>query len=188
MSDDRGAITFPKAEDIPSFAVAFMDMMIAYAQLEEQVRQLHATIIKTSAKRPHFLARLLRLFGPKKNDGDLGTARERPKRMARLIKDRPGLVRDEEQKQIDQILKDAIGPYDERNHFAHGRLYRFYPNTSTIKVRGERRKGKPEWAEYTQGEIQEIGLKLRALALDLNDIKRAIENRRGDHDVSDPET
>jgi hypothetical protein len=110
--------------------------------------------------------------------------------MARLIKDRPGLVRDEEEKQIVQILKAAIAPCDRRNDLAHGRWYRFYPNTSTIKVRGERRKGKPEWADYTEREISEIGIELRTLALDLNEIKRAIENRRGDHDapVSDFET
>jgi hypothetical protein len=28
-----------------------------------------------------------------------------------------------------------------------------------------------------------IGIELRTLALDLNDIKRAIENRRGDHET-----
>jgi hypothetical protein len=58
MSNDPDAITFPKAENIPSFAIPFMDMMFAYAEFEEQIRQLHATLIKTSAKRPHFFARL----------------------------------------------------------------------------------------------------------------------------------
>jgi hypothetical protein len=72
MSDDPEAFTFPKAKTIPSFAIAFTDMMFAHAEFEEQVRQLHATVIKTSAKRPYFLARLLRLFGPKKTTATLG--------------------------------------------------------------------------------------------------------------------
>jgi len=125
----------------------------------------------------------------KKNDGGLGTARERPKRMARLIKDRPGLVEGQEAKRIDEILKAAIAPCDRRNSLAHGRWWQFISVTSTIKVRGER-KGKSEWDCYTEEEIREIGIELRTRALDLNDIKRAIENRRGDHDApeSDFET
>jgi len=59
----------------------------------------------------------------KKNDGGLGTARERPKRMARLIKDRPGLVEGQEAKRIDEILKAAIAPCDRRNSLAHGRWW-----------------------------------------------------------------
>ena len=67
MSDDRDAIHFPEAETIPSFAIAFMGMMFAHAEFEEQVRELQASIMKTPANRPHFLARLLRLsFGAKK--------------------------------------------------------------------------------------------------------------------------
>jgi hypothetical protein len=184
MSDDRDAITFPKAKSMPSFAIAFMDMMFAYAEFEEQVRVLQASIMKTTGQQPHVFARLQRFlnFG-RETAGDLGNSRDRPKRMAKLITAHPGLVEAQEEKRIDQILKDAIALCDRRNHFAHGRVYRFYPNTSTIKVRGERRKGKPEWAAYTEGEINEIGCKLRSLALDLNDIKRAIERRRGDHDA-----
>ena len=70
-------------------------------------------------------------------------------------------------------------------HCVHGHDVR----ARTIKVRGER-KGKPELANYTEEEIREIGIELRTLALDLNEIKRAIENRRGDHDApeSDFET
>jgi hypothetical protein len=60
-------VTFPKAETIPLFAFAFMDMMFAHAEFEEQVRVLQASIMKTPANGPHFLARLPRLsFCPKK--------------------------------------------------------------------------------------------------------------------------
>jgi hypothetical protein len=44
--------------------MAFMRMMFAHAEFEEQVRDLHAAIIATPAKRPHFFARLLS-FGRK---------------------------------------------------------------------------------------------------------------------------
>ena len=47
MSDDRDAIHFPEAETIPSFAIAFMGMMFAHAEFEEQFRELQASIMKT---------------------------------------------------------------------------------------------------------------------------------------------
>jgi hypothetical protein len=180
---DRDAIHFPKAKTIPSFATAFMDIMFAHAEFEEGLRELQATIIKTPAKQPHVFARISRFllnFGRKTDDG-LGNARKRPKRMLRLIRDRPSLVEDEEAKPVVQILKEAIDPCDQRNLLAHGRWWRFYPKTLTIRIRGER-KGESEWADYTDERIDEIGVELRRLALDLDEIKRAIEHRRGDHD------
>jgi hypothetical protein len=60
--------------------------------------------------------------------------------------------------------------------------FRFCPKTSTIKIRGERKEGEPERADYTDEKILEIGFELRRHALDINEIKRAIEHRRGDHD------
>jgi hypothetical protein len=134
---DHDAIYFPEAEIMPSLAMAFMRMMFAHAEFEEHVRDLHAAIMVTPAKRPCFFAWLLN-FG-QKTDGGLGNSRDRPKRMAKLIKDRPGLVEDQEATQIVQLLKDAIGPSDRRNLLAHGRWWRFDPKTSTIKIRGERR-------------------------------------------------
>jgi hypothetical protein len=95
--------------------------------------------------------------------------------MAKLITDRPHLVEGEEAKRIDEILKAAIAPCDRRNSLAHGRWWQFISATSTINVRGQR-KGNSEWDYYTEKEIRAIGIELRTLALDLNDIKRAIEN------------
>jgi hypothetical protein len=177
---DSDKIYFPEAEIMPSFAMAFMRMMFAHAEFEEQVRDLHDSIIKTPAKQPHFFARLLN-FGSK-TGGGFWNARNRPKRMAKLIKDRPGLVNDQEATQIDQILKAAIGPCDRRNLLAHGRWWRFDPKTSTITIRGER-KGEPAWAEYTEAKILEIDLELGALGAELHTLRSAIEHRRGDHDI-----
>jgi hypothetical protein len=183
---DRDAIYFPEAEIMPSLAMAFMRMMFAHAEFEEQVRKLHATIMKTAAKRRHVKRRSNKraMNSRRETGGDLGNARARPKRMAKLITDRPGLVKNREAKQIVQILKEAIRPCDRRNLLAHGRWWRFDPKTSTIRIRGER-KGEPEWADHTEEKIREIGSELRKLAGDLNEIKQAIEHRRGDHDVPD---
>ena len=78
-----------------------MGMMFAHAEFEEQVRELQASIMKTPAQLD---------VDPKITDGDLGKSRDRPKRMANLIKDRPGLVHDQEEKRIVEILKAAIAP------------------------------------------------------------------------------
>jgi hypothetical protein len=183
MSPHLDAIHFPQAVAIPSFAMAFMDMMFAHAEFEEQVRDLQDTITRTPGRRPHVFERLLRLLNlARETSGDLGTARQRPKRIARLIKGRPGLVEDQEAREIDRILKAAIEPCDRRNLLAHGRWWRFDLKTRTITIRGERKEG-PEWAEYTEGKILEIDGQLSALAAHLYRVRRDIENRRGDHDV-----
>jgi hypothetical protein len=170
---DPDAIYFPEAEIMPPLAMAFMRMMFAHAEFEEQVRDLQATIMKTPPKRPHAA-----------ETGGLGTSRARPKRIAKLIKDRPGLVEDQEAREIDRILKAAIGPCDRRNLLAHGRWWRFDSKTSTITIRGES-KGEPETADYTERKICEIDFELSALAVELYKVRRDIEHRRGDHDVPD---
>jgi hypothetical protein len=159
--------------------------MFAHAEFEEQVHDLQAAIMKTPVEQPHVFACLIHLlnFG-RKPDGSLGSSRNRPKRMAKLIKDRPGLVTDQEASQIVQILKDAIGPCDQRNLLAHGRWWRFDPKTSTITVRGER-KGGPEFADYTEAKISEIDLQLSALVAELHKLRSTIEQRCGDHDESE---
>jgi hypothetical protein len=180
---DPNKIYFPEAESMPSLAMAFMRMMFAHAEFEEHVRDLQDTIMKTPPKRPHVFARLLRLLSRGfKIGGGLGNARQRPKRMAKLIKERPGLVENQEASEIGRILKAAIGPCDQRNLLAHGRWWRFDPKTSTITIRGER-KGEPEWAEYTGPKISDIHFELNELVEDLYKVRREIERRRGDHDI-----
>jgi hypothetical protein len=105
---DPDAIYFPEAEIMPSLAMAFMRMMFAHAEFEEQVRDLHDSIMATPAKRPHFFARLLNFGG--KTGGGFWNARNRPKRIAKMIKDRPGLVNDQEATQIVQISKPPSDP------------------------------------------------------------------------------
>jgi hypothetical protein len=168
---------------MPSLAMAFMRMMFAHAEFEEHVRDLQDTIMKAPPKRPHVFARLLHLLNRGwKSGGGLGNARQRPKRMANLIKARPRLVEDQEATEIIRVLKAAIGPCDRRNLLAHGRWWRFDSKTSTITIRGER-KGEPKFADYTEAEIFEIDLELSALATNLYKVRREIERRRGDHGI-----
>jgi hypothetical protein len=182
MSDDRDVIFFPAAETIPQFAIAFLGMMFAHAKFEAQVHALETMITMTPAKRPHFLARLLRRF-TRKRRGGLGDARARPKHIKTLIEDRPGLAKDQETSQIIQILRAAIDPCDQRNLLVHGRWSHFDPKTSTIKVRGNRRR---EWGEYTEGRISTLAETFKTLEADLYTVRSAIEQRRGDHDVDLP--
>ena len=171
---DHEAIYFPQPEAVPRFTMEFMRMMFAHAEFEEQVRRMQTAIMMTPPDQPHNCGR--------ETGGGLGNARQRPKRMAKLIKERPGLVEGREASEIGRILTAAIGPCDQRNLLAHGRWWRFDPKTSTITIRGER-KGEPERADYTEFEILEIAGELRALATDLGKVRSDIENRRGDHDV-----
>jgi hypothetical protein len=171
MTDDRNLIHFPAAETMPTFAVAFLGMMFAHAKFEAQVYALESAIKVTPRKR-HRVAK------PK---GDrLGDARARPKQMAKLINDRPGLVENRERSQIVQILRAAIKPCDQRNLLAHGRWWRFDPKTSTIEVRGDRRQ---ERGHYTESKIAELAETFKTLDANLYTLRSAIENRRGDHDV-----
>ena len=96
------------------------------------------------------------------------------------------MVKDQEATQIDQILRAAIGPCDQRNLLAHGRWWRFDRKTSMIQIRGER-KGGPEWGDYTEAKIFEIDFKLSVYAAELYKLRRSIERRRGDHDVNESE-
>jgi hypothetical protein len=161
--DDQD-VYFPEAEIIQPLAMAFMRMMFAHAEFEEQVRRLQRAITND----PEFAQQW--------------DTRKRPKRMAKLIKNHPGLIQEKEASEIVRVLTGAIAPCEQRNLLAHGRWWRFDPKTSTIKIRGER-KGEPEWADYTEPKISTIGIELRTLAADLYKVRRDIEQRRGDHDV-----
>jgi hypothetical protein len=159
------AIYFPQPEAVPEFAMAFMNMMFAHAEFEEQVSRMQATI----AINPDFAERRW-------------DARKRPKRMAKLIKAHPATVQDREAIEIERILTDAIELCDQRNLFAHGRWWRFDTKTETVRIRGER-KGEPKFAGYAAHEISGIAMQFKMLASDLYKLRRDIEQRRGDHDV-----
>ena len=163
-------IYFPNVEQVPDFAMAFTRMMFAHADFEEQVREMRTAILKTRSR-----------HGGRGKKSGLGTARDRPGRMEKLISDRPGLVEKQEALRIRQTLVDAIDPCDQRNLLAHGRWWRFVVATSTIKIRGER-KGEPAEAGFTVPDILAIAEKLKTFAINLERVRSDIERRRGDDD------
>ena len=101
MSDDRDAIHFPEAETMPSFA----HCVHGHDVRARGIRRTGPGTASIDQKTPAKLD-----VDPKITDGDLGKSRDRPKRMANLIKDRPGLVNLQEEKRIVEILKAAIAP------------------------------------------------------------------------------
>jgi hypothetical protein len=90
---------------------------------------------------------LLRLLNvDRKTGGGLGNARQRPKCMAKLIKDRPGLVTDQEKNEIVEILKAAIGPCDKRN-------LRVGEGTTTYRSKISQRRVSPPGGGITGASI-----------------------------------
>jgi hypothetical protein len=169
---DPEAIYFPEPEAIPGFAMEFMRMMSAHANFEMEVRLLQDTITRKPDNKQ----------SDRKTDGSLGSARDRPKRMAKLIKQHLGAI--PEAGQIKKILTEAIGPCDDRNLLAHGQWWRFDSKTSTIKIHGER-KGQIKFADFAEANILKIADDLKGLKTELFKLRSAIENRRGDHDVDE---
>ena len=102
---DPDDIYFPEAEDIGPHAIAFAQLMFAHSKFEREVRSLQGAITNDLN------------FGEQRSNQ--WTARQRPERMAKLIK---GHLGDDlqEAEPIAKLLSDAIGPCDRRNFLAHG--------------------------------------------------------------------
>jgi hypothetical protein len=157
---------FPQPEDIPRLTMAFMQMMMAHAAFEREVRTLQSSVTKD----PN--------FGEQRNNQ--WPADKRPNRMAKLIGEKLGQI--PETKTIKKLLKDARVPSDKRNELVHGTWWRFDRRTATITVRcGSQRKNKDQFAEYSEERIVEIADAFKTLSAELYKLRRDIENRRGDH-------
>jgi hypothetical protein len=97
---DPDDIYFPEAEDIGPHAIAFARLMFAHSEFEREVRSLQGIITSDVS------------FGERRSNQ--WKARERPERMAQLIKTHLGNDL-REAKPIVELLSDAIGPCDQRN-------------------------------------------------------------------------
>src|SRR5262245_32989880 len=115
--------------------------MFAHSEFEREVRSLQGVITNDTS------------FGERRSNQ--WKARERPERMAQLIKTHLGNDL-REAKPIVKLLSDAIGPCDQRNFLPHGEWRCLKPRAVTITVRsGTRWKGgQPEHVEYTAREIE----------------------------------
>jgi hypothetical protein len=160
-------IYFPEAEDIRPHAIAFAQLMFAHSEFEREVRSLQGAIT-------HDLS-----FGERRSNR--WKARERPERMAKLIKTHLG---DDFQEvaSIIKLLSDAIGPCDQRNVLAHGEWWCFNTRTLTITVRSGMRwnDDQPEHVEYTAQEIEALVEEFKRLEIELFKLRRRIEVRHAE--------
>jgi hypothetical protein len=163
---DPDDIYFPEAENIGPHAIAFAQLMFAHAEFEREVRSLQGAITNDLS------------FGEQRSNQ--WKARQRPERMAKLIKRHFG---DElqETEPIVKLLSDAIGHCDQRNFLAHGEWWCFNTRTLTITVRSETRwnDGQPEH-QYTAREIEALGGEFKKLEIELFKHRRRIEARHAE--------
>ena len=164
---DPDDIYFPEAEDIGPHAIAFGRLMFAHSEFEREVRSLQGIITSDVS------------FGERRSNQ--WKARERPERMAQLIKTHLGNDL-REAKPIVELLSDAIGPCDQRNFLAHGQWWCFNTRTLTITVRsGTRWKdGQPEHVEYTAQEIEALVGEFERFEIELFKLRRRIEARHAE--------
>jgi hypothetical protein len=163
---DPDDIYFPEAEDIGPHAIAFAQLMFAHAEFEREVRSLQGAITNDLS------------FGEQRSNQ--WKARQRPERMAKLIKRHFGDDL-QETEPIVKLLSDAIGPCDQRNFLAHGEWWCFNTRTLTITVRSETRwnDGQPEH-HYTVREIEALGGEFKKLEIELFKHRRRIEARHAE--------
>ena len=174
MKKDRaaailGRTLFPRAEDIPqSLAVAFMQMMMAHANFESEVRALQGVV----ANDWHY----------GEQPENLWSAKKRAKLMVKLIEEKLGQI--PETRAIKQLLQDALDPTNQRNHLAHGIWWFFDPQTASIRVRGGiQREDEDQFREYSEQTILAIAERFETLQADLYKLRSNIEKRHGDdHD------
>jgi hypothetical protein len=164
---DPDDIYFPDAEEIEPHAIAFAQMMFAHSEFEREVRSLQGTVTNDLS------------FGERRSNQ--WKARERPKRMAKLIKTYLG-DDFQEAEAIVNLLSDAIGPCDERNFLAHGEWWSFNTRTLTITVRGGTRwvDDQPKHVEYTAQDIAALVREFERLEVELFKLRRRIEARRAE--------
>jgi len=112
-------LLFPEVDEVMPHAVAFARLMIAHAKFEAEVRYLQGAVAGDQA------------FG--EQPCNQWNTRDRPGRMAKLIKDKLGDI--EEAQPITDLLKSAVKPTDDRNLLAHGQWWCFQQGTSALTVR-----------------------------------------------------
>ena len=145
-------------------AIAFAQVMFAHSEFEREVRSLQGAITNDPS------------FGERRSHQ--WNARERPERMAKLIKTHLGDDL-QETEPIVKLLSDAIGPCDQRNFLAHGEWWSFNTRTLTITVRSGTRwnDGQPEHLDYTAQKIKALAEEFERLETELFKLRRRIEAR-----------
>jgi hypothetical protein len=164
---DPDDIYFPEAEDIGPHAIAFAQMMFAHSEFEREVRSLQGAITNDPS------------FGERRSNQ--WKARQRPERMAKLIRTHLGDGL-QETGPIVKLLSDAIGPCEQRNFLAHGQWWSFNTRKLTITVRSGTRwnDSQPDHVEYTAQEIKALVGEFERLETELFKLRRRIEARHAE--------
>ncbi len=169
MVESRPAIAegvaLPDPEEIEDHAIAFAGMMFAHAALEREISALQDAIAKTP--------------GFSEQPGNQSDPRVRPARILKLIETYRGNGFPQT-RQIESLLRDAIGPCEERNHLARGMWWCFNPHTSAVIVHDVRRwqhETPPEQREYTADDIYGLMEKFKAVEAELCKIRLAIDGQ-----------
>jgi hypothetical protein len=133
---------FPEADDplVAPFATAFLRMMFAHAKLERRIRDLQGVI----AADPEYGEQRKNQWG----------ARDRPKRMTKLIRDKVGEIAEIET--VSDCLRRAIEPSDFRNWLAHGDWWQFVPETRAITVRAGTAWNQSPHRDVTAADIDRV--------------------------------
>jgi hypothetical protein len=154
-SYDPNKIYFPSGEIISPFAHAFVEAMLAQADLEREFCELQGVI----SGEPDF------------GKSNRWAAEDRPKKLAKLIRDRFGSI--PEAVAIRQVLKNVIPTYKARNLLAHGHWYSFDPATSTIEARAWHGEATPR--NFTVDEIWSLRDQFKECLAELNKLRIEIE-------------
>lgn len=158
-SFDPNKTYFPSGDTIRPFAHAFVEAMLAQADLEREFYMLQAAI----SGEPEF------------GKSNRWAAEDRPKKLAKLIRDRHGSI--PEADAIRKILKDAIPAYKARNLLAHGHWWSFDPATSTIEARAWHGEADPR--NFSAAEIWSLRDQFKEFLAELHKLRLEIELRNG---------
>ena len=157
---------FPRAENVPHFAIPFLKLMFAHANFEAVFRDLQNVVAKDEAF----------------SENNRWSAKKRPEKMRQLMIEHG--CKDDETATAHRVLTEAFPLCNHRNLLAHGDWWRFDTKTGEITVMGDReRDGEEQHTKFSAETLTEIAERLDDLEVELWHVKRAIERRASDHDA-----
>jgi hypothetical protein len=159
---------FPRAENVPHFAIPFLKLMFAHANFEEVFRDMQKVVANDET------------FS--ENGKNRWTAKDRPEKMRQLMTEHG--CKSDEIATAHRVLTDAFPLCNDRNLLAHGDWWHFDTKTSEITVQGDRpRAGEEQHREFSAETLTQIAERLDDLEVELWRVKRAIEQRASDHNA-----
>jgi hypothetical protein len=157
---------FPRAENVPYFAIPFLKLMFAHANFEGVFRDLQNVVANDETF----------------SENNRWSAKKRPEKTRQLMVDRG--CKDAEVATAHRVLTDALPLCNDRNLLAHGDWWHFDTKTAEITVRGDReRAGEEQHRCFSAETLTGIAERLDDLEVELWHVKRAIERRTSNRDA-----